>query len=123
MNADLTAAAPSVAVVGGGLAGAAAAVALAEAGCRVELFEARRRLGGRAGSFVDPATGELVDNCQHVSMGCCTNLADFCRRTGTADLFRRHRRLHFIGPDNRVYDFAPTAWLPAPLHLAGAFGD
>lgn len=112
---------PRVAVVGGGLAGLAAAVALGSAGCRVELFEARRSLGGRAGSFRDPATGELVDHCQHVSMDCCTNLADFCRRTGIAPLFRRDDVLNFIGPDGRICRFCATSQLPAPLHLAPAF--
>jgi squalene-associated FAD-dependent desaturase len=111
---------PHVAIVGGGLAGLAAAAALAEANCRVELFEARRMLGGRAASFRDPETGELVDHCQHVSMGCCTNLADFCRRTGIAGLFRREPRLHFIGPDGRQYALE-AGRLPAPLHLAPAF--
>ena len=110
-----------MAVVGGGLAGLAAAAALAERGVRVELFEARRQLAGRAGSFRDPATGELVDHCQHVSMGCCTNLADFCRRTGIADCFRRDSRLHFFAPDGRRYDLAANRWLPAPLHLAPSF--
>ena len=73
---------PSVAIIGGGLAGLAAAAVLGERGFGVELFEARRTLGGRAGSFRDPYSGELVDHCQHVSMGCCTNLAAFCRRNG-----------------------------------------
>ena len=104
-------------VVGGGLAGLAAAVALGSAGCRVELFEARRSLGGRATSFRDPATGELVDHCQHVSMGCCTNLADFCRRTGIAEFFRRDRVLNFIGPDGRLYPLRASRLLPAPLAL------
>ncbi len=112
---------PTVAVVGGGLAGLATAVALVTEGCRVELFESRRFLGGRAASFVDPATGELVDHCQHVSMGCCTNLADFCRRTEIADYFRRDRLLHFIGPDGQQYNLEPARWLPAPLHLAPGF--
>ena len=111
---------PRVAIVGGGLAGLAAAVALAETDCRVELYEARRSLGGRAGSFRDPSTDEVVDHCQHVSMGCCTNLADFCRRVGIESLFRRDRRLHFIGPDGRAYPFAASP-LPAPFHLAPAF--
>jgi squalene-associated FAD-dependent desaturase len=110
----------TVAVVGGGLAGLATAVALAECDCKVELFEARRSLGGRAGSFRDPATGELVDHCQHVSMGCCTNLADFCRRVGIAQFFRRHRRLTFVGPDGRHYRLEGGP-LPAPLHLGPAF--
>ena len=101
----------AIAIIGGGLAGLAAAVAARQAGLEVELFEARRRLGGRAGSFRDPACGELVDHCQHVAMGCCTNLADFCRRTGIDACFRRHRRLIFIGPDGRPHRLA-AAWLP-----------
>ncbi len=112
-----TASKPTVAVVGGGLAGLAAAATAAEHGLHVELFEQGETLGGRAGSFRDPQTGQLVDYCQHVAMGCCTNLADFCRRTGVADCFGRYRRLHFFAPDGTRHDFAPAGWLPAPLHL------
>lgn len=108
---------PRVAIIGGGLAGLAAAVAAVEKGLEVELFEARRRLGGRAGSFRDARSGELVDHCQHVSMGCCTQLADFCRRTGVGECFHRYKRLTFIGPDARQYPLAAVGWLPAPLHL------
>ncbi len=107
----------SVAVVGGGLAGLASAVALCERGFRVELFEARRRLGGRAGSFPDPRSGEMLDYCRHAAMGCCTNLLDFCRRTGTSGCFRRSGRLHFIAPNGRRHAFSAVPWLPAPLHL------
>ncbi|HXT58137.1 MAG TPA: hydroxysqualene dehydroxylase HpnE [Pirellulales bacterium] len=114
-------AAKRIAVVGGGLAGLAAAAALSGRGFEIELFEARRQLGGRAGSFRDPASGAWVDHCQHVSMGCCTNLADFCRRTGIADAFRRDAQLHFFGPDGRQYAFAASRWLPPPLHLGPAF--
>jgi squalene-associated FAD-dependent desaturase len=121
MNPAVTQVPPNVAVIGGGLAGLAAAVALASSGARVKLFESRRSLGGRAASFRDPATGEMVDHCQHVSMGCCTNLADFCRRTGIAELFRRDRVLHFIGPEGRHYPLQATRWLPAPLHLMPGF--
>ncbi len=66
-----------VAIVGSGLAGLAAAVALANRGFEITLFEARRQLGGRAGSFWDAEADAWVDHCQHVSLGCCTNLADF----------------------------------------------
>ena len=107
-----------VGVVGGGLAGLAAAAALVERGFRVELFEARRKLGGRAGSYVDPVSGEEIDHCQHVAMGCCTNFLDFCRRTGVGKLLQRYKTLHFFGPDGRRCDFSPSTWLPAPLHLA-----
>jgi squalene-associated FAD-dependent desaturase len=120
MSSRVAGKSPKIAIVGGGLAGLSAAVALASAECPVELFEARRTLGGRAGSFRDPATGEMVDHCQHVSMGCCTNLADFCGRIGIARLFRRDRRLHFVGPDGRHYELE-AGRLPAPFHLAPAF--
>lgn len=107
---------PTVGIVGGGLAGLAAAAVLCERGIRVDLFEARRQLGGRAGSFVDPLSGELVDHCQHVAMGCCTNLLDFFRRTGIDGLLERHTVLHFFGPDGRRYDVRGSTF-PAPLHL------
>jgi squalene-associated FAD-dependent desaturase len=87
----------------------------------IVLLEAKRWLGGRAGSFEDPATGETVDHCQHVAMGCCTNFLDFCRRTGSESCFRRDRTLHFIGDDGQRCDFAGSRWLPAPLHLGPAF--
>jgi squalene-associated FAD-dependent desaturase len=109
--------AQTVAVIGGGLAGMAAAVAAVERGMKVELFEQAKTLGGRVASFVDSETGQLIDYGQHVAMGCCTSLLDFCRRTGVEDCFERHRRLHFIAPDGSRCDFAPSAWLPAPFHL------
>ncbi|MBM4012535.1 MAG: FAD-dependent oxidoreductase [Planctomycetes bacterium] len=109
---------PHVVVVGGGLAGLAAAAALAEARCRVTLVEARRRCGGRAASFDDPVGGGLVDACQHVAMGCCTNFLDLCRWGGLDDAIRRDRTLWFIGPDGHRSRCTPTRLLPAPLHLA-----
>ena len=107
----------SVAVAGGGLAGLAAAVTLAEAGRTVELFESRRHLGGRATSFHDARLDTLVDHCQHVAMGCCTHLLDFCRRTRLADAWQPQPRLHFLGPDGTQHDFQASRWLPVPLHL------
>ena len=64
---------------------------LAERGFRVTVLESRQRLGGRAGSFADPATGQLVDACQHVSMGCCTNLAHFFAPSASATSSPRSR--------------------------------
>ena len=106
-----------LAIVGGGLAGLAATVAASERGMQVEIFEQAKSLGGRAGSFFDSKTGGWVDHCQHVAMGCCENFLDFCRRTGIDDCFERSSALHFLGPDGRQHDFAPSRWLPAPLHL------
>jgi len=117
---DHTPPSPHVLIIGGGLAGLATATALVGRGLRLTLLESRPRLGGRAGSFTDPVTGELVDNCQHVGMTCCTNLDDFCRRVGIADLFRRENSVTFLGPDGRVSELRAGA-APAPFHLASSF--
>src|SRR5438876_457838 len=107
-----------VVVIGGGLAGMAAAVALESAGAAVTLLEVRRSLGGRAGSFDEPQTGEQLDNCQHVLLGCCTNLIDFYRRIGVADRIRYHRTIHFVDERGSRHDLWGVAGVPAPLHLA-----
>src|SRR5258706_11217667 len=112
--------APKVAVVGGGLAGLAAACALADTGLQVTLFERRPYLGGRASSYQHPGTGEIVDNCQHVLLGCCTNLIDFYCRTGVANKIRWYDSLTFLEPGGRASVIKPSA-LPAPLHAAPSF--
>ncbi|VTS02178.1 squalene-associated fad-dependent desaturase : Squalene-associated FAD-dependent desaturase OS=Singulisphaera acidiphila (strain ATCC BAA-1392 / DSM 18658 / VKM B-2454 / MOB10) GN=Sinac_5222 PE=4 SV=1: NAD_binding_8: Amino_oxidase [Gemmata massiliana] len=106
-------------VVGGGLAGLAAAAGLAQHGFQVTVLESRGRLGGRAGSFVDPTTGQMVDACQHVSMGCCTNLAHFLRTVGVDHLLAPQPKLYFVTPDRRASVFKADPW-PAPLHLGRA---
>ena len=107
-------------VIGGGLAGLAAAAALAERALPVTLLESRPRLGGRASSFFDRTAGTSIDNCQHVSMGCCTNFQEFCRTVGLEEDFQRQRTLYFVGPDRRVHRLR-AGWLPAPLHLWTGF--
>jgi squalene-associated FAD-dependent desaturase len=108
-----------VIVIGGGLAGLAAGVALAEAGWRVRLFELRPFLGGRATSYVLP-DGEHVDNCQHVTLGCCTNLDDFYRRLGSANKVKFFDRLLFLDPQGRRGEMQ-AGMLPAPFHMTGSF--
>lgn len=110
---------PTVAIIGGGLAGLAAATALAPRGFRVTVLESRQRLGGRAGSFTDPATGQLVDACQHVSMGVCTNFAHFCRTVGIDHFLAPQPRLTFVTPNGRRSVFKADPW-PAPFHLGRA---
>jgi squalene-associated FAD-dependent desaturase len=110
----------SVAIVGGGLAGLAAGSALAEAGYQVELFERRPYLGGRASSYELPGTGEVVDNCQHVLLGCCTNLIEFYRRLGVERHIRWYDEITFLLPGGRSSRLKSGA-LPAPLHAAPSF--
>jgi zeta-carotene desaturase len=109
----------SVIVIGGGLAGLAASVALAEAGWRVRLFEQRPFLGGRATSYALP-DGSQVDNCQHVTFGCCTNLEDFYGRVGAADKIRFFDQLVLQDPQGRR-GVMRAGMLPAPMHFAGSF--
>ena len=112
--------APTVAVIGGGLAGLSASCALANAGFHVTLFEKRPYLGGRASSYQHPGTGEIVDNCQHVLLGCCTNLIDFYRRIGVQEKIRWFDRLTFLEPGGRQ-SVISSSFLPAPFHSAPSF--
>jgi len=107
----------TVAVAGGGLAGLAAACALADAGFRVTVFEKRPFLGGRASSYEHPGTGEVVDNCQHVLFRVCTNLVEFYERIGVAEKIRWFDRMNFIEPGGRT-SVMKSSSLPAPLHTA-----
>ena len=90
-----------VAVIGGGFAGLAASVELAKSGVQVALLEARRHLGGRAYSFRHTATGDTVDNGQHLFMRCYQSTRDFLDRIGTADLlsFQDGFRVDFSHPE------------------------
>ena len=111
---------PDILIIGGGLAGMAAAAALAGPGQRITLLESRPRLGGRASSFVDHATGTTIDNCQHVNLGCCTNFRQFCELTGIGNELRTEPCITFIGPNQRSHILAASL-LPAPLHLLPSF--
>ncbi len=108
-------------MIGGGLAGLAAGVALADSGWRVRLFEQRPFLGGRATSYVLP-DGEHVDNCQHVTFGCCTNLEDFYRRVGCADKIKFFDHLLLLDLQGRTGEFQ-AGFLPAPFHIMGSFAS
>uniref|UniRef100_UPI001032373B hydroxysqualene dehydroxylase HpnE n=1 Tax=Streptomyces otsuchiensis TaxID=2681388 RepID=UPI001032373B len=113
-------------VVGGGLAGTTAALALADRGWRVTLAETRPRLGGLAFSFRRAsAVGDLtVDNGQHVYLRCCTAYRGFLDRIGGAALAPLQPRLDVPVLDaasGRAGRLRRTA-LPVPLHLASALG-
>ncbi|MGW1543683.1 hydroxysqualene dehydroxylase HpnE [Streptomyces sp. NPDC002309] len=107
-------------VIGGGLAGVTAALALADAGVRVTLLEGRQRLGGLAFSF---QRGELtVDNGQHVYLRCCTAYRWFLDRIGGAALAPLQERLDVpvldvTKPEGRRLGRLRRDALPVPLHL------
>lgn len=105
-------------VVGGGFAGVSAAVELARRGVKVTLLEARRTLGGRASSHVDPESGETIDNGQHVLLGSYTATRELLKLLGTEHLVAFQKRLTItsLEPGGRVVRLACPP-LPAPAHL------
>lgn len=113
-----------VIVVGAGCAGLSAAVRAARAGRRVIVLEARSRLGGRATAFSDRETGELVDNGQHVLLGCYTATFDFLREIGASDHVRLQRQLQIsiVDAQGRRSRFQ-CADLPTPFHLLAGILD
>ncbi|MGH9769530.1 MAG: hydroxysqualene dehydroxylase HpnE [Blastocatellia bacterium] len=113
-----------VLILGGGFAGLAAAVDLAEAGKRVLLLERRSFLGGRAYSFTDRTTGDTIDNGQHLMMGCYHCTLRFLEKIGSLGKlkFQPNPRVDFLheetaGSVTRASFKCPP--LPAPLHLLG----
>jgi squalene-associated FAD-dependent desaturase len=111
---------PRVAVIGAGVAGLAAACALAQDGYAVELFEQRPYVGGRASSYLHPGVGEVIDNCQHIVLGCCTNILDLLRRANAEDTILWSNRITFLEPGGRKSILKPAS-LPAPLHSTLSF--
>ncbi len=77
-------------------------------------------MGGRASSYEHPGTGEVVDNCQHVLLGCCTNLIHFYDQLEVSDLIQWFGELTFIEPGGRASKLSSSA-IPPPLHNLPAF--
>ncbi len=109
-----------VAVVGAGVSGLAAATALAGAGYSVTVFERRPYVGGRASSYLHPGSGEVIDNCQHILLGCCTNLRSLLERVGRTDAIAWTSSITYIEPGGRRSVVRPTK-LPPPLQSAASF--
>jgi len=116
MSAAKDSAGKRVAVVGGGWAGCAAAVALLDAGCAVTLFEAARTLGGRARAI--ETDGRTLDNGQHIMLGAYADTLRLMRRVGVDPaqaLLRLPLQMRYPAADAGMDFVAPR--LPAPLHM------
>lgn len=107
-------------IIGGGVAGIAAALPLADAGFYVQLLEKRPLLGGRASSHIDISTGNYIDECQHGTMRCCTNLTSLLTRLGVVDQIRYHDAIRFLDGAGRR-SVIKGCGLPAPLHTSFSF--
>ena len=113
-----------VVVIGGGLAGITAAIALATSGAQVTLLEARPRLGGATCSFT--RDGLTVDTGQHIFLGCCSAYRGLLGQLGVtahAPLHRFDVTVLAPGPAGqpRQARLRRTA-LPGPLHMLPALG-
>ena len=105
-----------IAIVGGGLAGIAAALELADTGSTVTLYEARTRLGGATYSV--RRKDHWIDNGQHVLLRCCTAYRGFLARLCVEHLVPIQPRLRIpVLRENKPPAFLSRAPLPAPLHL------
>lgn len=109
-----------VIVVGAGLAGLAAASSLSEAGAKVLILERKPFVGGRAYSYQHPSLQEEID-CQHVLLGCCTNLIELCTKAGVADRIRWYDELTFLQPGNVPATRLKAGGMPAPFHTSFDF--
>ncbi len=125
MAADLTSSNSfDVIVIGGGFAGLSAAARLSKNGARVLVLEAKARLGGRATAFQDRETGELVDNGQHVLVGCYVETFAFLRDIGAGGNVSLQPRLAVTMIDRAGRRSRLTlAALPRPFDLVGGIFD
>lgn len=99
-------------VIGGGFAGLTASVYLSDAGHSVELIEASPKLGGRAYSFKDKYTGDVIDNGQHIMMGCYKETLRFLSLIGAAGNIEIQKPLKVI--------FLKKNYQPFPLQASSA---
>lgn len=109
-----------VVIIGGGFAGLASGVRLSERGYEVLVLERRNHLGGRAYSFIDSKTGDVVDNGQHLFMGCYHHTIAFLKTIDRLDRLRFQERPRVDFLDRNGFASFNCPPLPAPLNvLAG----
>ncbi len=105
-------------VIGGGFAGLTAAAYLSNSGFQVELFEASPKLGGRAYSFYDNESGSIIDNGQHIMMGCYKETLNFIKLIGAENNlnFQRRLKVNFLKENSNLIPLK-TLPLPYPINL------
>ncbi len=106
-------------MLGGGVAGIAAAVTLSEQGRRPLLIESRPWLGGRTRSFHHPETGDEIDNGQHLLMGCYHETLQLLEQLGTRDLLTLQPSLsvEFRNTNGTQASLTAPPTVPSPLNV------
>ena len=109
----------AITVIGGGLAGISAALALADLGSQVTLFESRAHLGGRVASVHHPRMGVEIDNCQHAAFRVYDRFFQLLGRADAQDIVRIQSRteIPFVSPEKRVFASLRTGRLSPPNHM------
>jgi hydroxysqualene dehydroxylase len=94
-----------VLIIGGGFAGLTSAAYLSNSGFKVELIEASKKLGGRAYSLIDKESGSVIDNGQHILMGCYTETLKFLNLIGAKKnlIFQSDLEVNFLKENNQLF--------------------
>lgn len=108
-------------IVGGGLAGIAAAEAAVTQGSQVDLFERSGVLGGRGASLFEPTMKQWIDIGQHVVLGCCTQLLFLNRRLGLDPYFERSDTIPFANVQQQHWSLTASPFLPKRWQLLPSF--
>ncbi|WP_370465533.1 FAD-dependent oxidoreductase [Mariprofundus sp. NF] len=105
--------------MGGGLCGLTAAIRLAEAGIKVELFEAAAKAGGRTRSFIDKTTGELCDNGPHLLIGAYAATQQLLSDCSAADnvTWQPSLKLSLWDEQRKLFNLQPAPYMPFSMAL------
>ncbi len=111
-----------VIIAGGGFAGLSSAVYLSQKGFHVEVIESAPKLGGRAYSFKEEKLDEIIDNGQHLLMGCYDYTLDFLKLIGGYDklIIPGFFNVVFFGKDGKEYSIKTQSNF-YPFNLLNAF--
>ncbi|MDQ6964495.1 MAG: FAD-dependent oxidoreductase [Mariprofundales bacterium] len=110
---------PSIAVIGGGLAGLSAAITVAKEGASCTLFEAAPQLGGRTSSWQPAADGTTVDHGPHLLLGCYHHLLALMAHAGASNNihWQESLTLPLWSADRGHFALTPKPWLPLQIAL------
>ncbi len=92
-------------IIGGGLAGLSAAIYLIKEGYQIEIIEASPKLGGRTYSFKSNDKQTIIDNGQHILMGCYSHSLDYIEKINSRNkfYFQKSLKINYIGEKGETF--------------------